>query len=71
MLGSFLGICLDLYSPGVGKPAIPNTPLPLPRSELMGPGLYLKALFSSIVCLRQGVDGEEEEAESPGLVDVG
>lgn len=31
----------------------------------MGPGLYLKALFSSIVCLSQGVGGEEGEAVEP------
>lgn len=46
-------------------------PMPLPWSELMRPGLYLKALFSSIVCLSQGVGGEEGEALSPRVVYTG
>lgn len=33
----------------------------------MGPGLYLKALFSSIVCVSHGVGREEGEALSPGV----
>lgn len=37
----------------------------------MGPRLYLKALFSSIVCLSQGVGGEDGETLSLGVVYIG
>lgn len=42
-------------------------PMPLPWSELMRPGLYLKAPFSSIVCLSQGVGGKREKLWGLGL----
>lgn len=54
--------CLSVFGfPKGWKTCHPkHFPEPLPQSELMGAGLYLKTLFSSMVCLSQGVEKREK-----------